>query len=54
MKRGLKIIPVSTADDILKNALVSPLTSIEWDEDEMEAALASSGEEDDVSDMVTH
>ncbi len=30
VKRGLKILPVSTVDEVLRLALVSPLTPIEW------------------------
>jgi ATP-dependent Lon protease len=30
VKRGLNIIPVGTADDVLKVALVKPLTRIDW------------------------
>jgi ATP-dependent Lon protease len=30
VKRGLTIIPVSTADEVLKIALVKPLTRIDW------------------------
>jgi ATP-dependent Lon protease len=30
VKRGLTIIPVSTADDVLRVALVKPLTRIDW------------------------
>ncbi|PPR76301.1 MAG: Lon protease, partial [Alphaproteobacteria bacterium MarineAlpha3_Bin4] len=54
VKRGLKIISVSTADEVLKNSLVSPLTPIEWNEEEIEAAPVSSSDEDDVGDIVTH
>ncbi len=32
VKKGLIIIPVSSADEVLKYALVSPLTPIEWTE----------------------
>jgi ATP-dependent Lon protease len=30
VKRGLTIIPVATVDEVLKMALVKPLTRIEW------------------------
>src|SRR6266404_4341347 len=30
VKKGLKLIPVATADEVLKEALVAPLTPIEW------------------------
>jgi ATP-dependent Lon protease len=32
VKKGLKLIPVATADEVLKEALVRPLTPIEWAE----------------------
>jgi len=32
VKKGLKLVPVSTADEVLKEALVRPLTPIEWAE----------------------
>nr|WP_176525101.1 endopeptidase La [Caenispirillum bisanense] len=32
VKRGLKIIPVSTVDEVLSNSLVKELTPIEWQE----------------------
>ncbi|KAA5607196.1 endopeptidase La [Roseospira marina] len=38
VKRGLTIIPVTTVDEVLSNALVRPLTPIEWTEADAEAA----------------
>jgi len=36
VKTGMEIVPVSTVDEVLAQALVSPLTPIEWtDEDEL-------------------
>jgi ATP-dependent Lon protease len=32
VKKGLKLVPVATADEVLKEALVRPLTPIEWAE----------------------
>ena len=32
MKRGLKIIPIASVDDVLRTALTKPLTPIEWAE----------------------
>jgi ATP-dependent Lon protease len=57
IKRGLTIIPVTMVDEVLKHALVSELTPIEWDEDaELKApALASAqGDEDEVGGVITH
>lgn len=34
VKRGLNLIPVSTAEEVLKHALIQPLVPIEWNEDE--------------------
>jgi ATP-dependent Lon protease len=33
VKSGLEIIPVTTADDVLRHALAGPLTPIEWNEE---------------------
>ena len=55
VKRGMEIIPVSTVDDILDHALVSPLTPIEWDEEVEAAAVANaSSDDDDLGGVVTH
>jgi ATP-dependent Lon protease len=57
IKRGLTIIPVTMVDEVLKNALVSELTPIEWDENaELQAtALAPAhGDEDEVGGVITH
>ena len=45
VKRGLKIIPVSTADELLKQALSAPLTPVAWSDDEPAAVLPAPGEE---------
>ena len=48
-------IPVATVDEVLKNALVSDLTPIEWDENaDLQAAVANTGDEDDVGGVLTH
>ncbi|MBK8210835.1 MAG: endopeptidase La [Rhodospirillales bacterium] len=56
IKKDLTIIPVATVDEVLKNALVSELTPIEWDEraDLQAAAVATPGDEDDVGGVLTH
>jgi len=41
VKRGLKIIPVSTVDEVLEIALVQPLTPIEWTEPEDDDKVAA-------------
>jgi ATP-dependent Lon protease len=41
VKRGLEILPMTTVDEVLQNALVAPLQPIEWAEPvEVEAATA--------------
>jgi len=53
VKRGLKIIPVRTVDDLLGNALAAPLTPVAWSEDgEPPPVIPGSGEER--SGLVTH
>jgi ATP-dependent Lon protease len=53
VKRGLNIIPVKSVDEVLKHALVRPLTPIEWIEpaDVEKVATAVGGDERGV---VTH
>ncbi|MGH7039810.1 MAG: endopeptidase La [Stellaceae bacterium] len=53
VKRGLRLIPVATVDELLAEALVQPLTPLPWPEDpEPEAVLPAPGEER--SGIVTH
>ncbi len=49
VKRGMKIISVSNVDEVLKEALVQPLTPIEWNEedDASNSDLAASTADDD-------
>jgi ATP-dependent Lon protease len=55
VKRGMEIIPISTVDEVLKHALVAPLTPIEWDEEVEAAAVANaSTDDDDLGGVVTH
>lgn len=56
VKQGLKIIPVTTVDEVLENALVSPLTAIEWDEadDLNHSSLSNKSDDDDSGDILTH
>ncbi len=54
VKRGMDVIPVTTVDDVLENALVNPLTPIEWIEP-VEVKPAAAAEDDaDRGDVVTH
>jgi len=41
VKRGLKIVPISTIDELLINALVTPPKAIEWTDVEDGAAIAA-------------
>ena len=53
VKRGLKIIPVHTVDELLSHALAKPLTPIEWEEEsEPPPVIPASGEER--SGVLTH
>jgi len=53
VKRGLKIIPVRTADEVLSNALTAPLIPIEWQEESATPpVIPATGEER--SGLVTH
>ena len=53
VKRGLKIIPVGTVDELLGQALAAQLTPMAWSEDsETEPVIPASGEER--SGLLTH
>jgi ATP-dependent Lon protease len=53
VKKNLEIIPVEHVDQVLKNALVKPLTPIEWIEPaEIETPASKDGE--DERGVVTH
>ena len=54
VKKGLEIIPVSRVEEVLKHALAESLTPVEWDEDEMDAQVASGGSDEERNDVVTH
>ncbi|MCA8895152.1 MAG: endopeptidase La, partial [Amphiplicatus sp.] len=51
VKQGMKIIPVTTVDEVLSHALMRPLKPIEWKEP---AELPSPPESDTVEPVVTH
>ena len=54
VKKGMKIIPVTTADEVLKYALTKPLTPIVWDEAAELAAIAKTKAETGDGDVVKH
>ena len=53
VKKGLKIIPVGTVDEVLSEAQVREPVPIEWDED-ADKVVASKDVEDDSEGVVTH
>jgi len=54
VKDGLEIIPVSTADEVLKHALAGPLTPIEWSEADEPIAAAAKVDDGDADAILTH
>ena len=52
VKRGLEIIPVTTADEVLDHALVRKLVPIEWPD--VDPVATSDQPEKDVGGVVTH
>ena len=54
VKQGLEIIPISTADEVLKHALTGPLTPIEWHEEDISLEVLPKPGEADGDAMVTH
>ena len=50
VREGLKIIPVSTVDEVLAHALTKKLTPIEW----TEPVSAPSSDSDDAEPVITH
>ncbi|HEY7851357.1 MAG TPA: S16 family serine protease, partial [Caulobacteraceae bacterium] len=56
VKSEMKIIPVSTVDEVLAEALARPLTPIEWTEED-DQALPATGptlDEVDPESIITH
>jgi len=51
VKKGMKIIPVKTVDQVLEKALVAPLVPIEWDEKDEEKMASGKGDSDDQGDL---
>jgi ATP-dependent Lon protease len=53
VKRGIKIIPVRTVDELLSHALATALTPVEWEEEsEPPPVIPAKGEER--SGVLTH
>ena len=53
VKKHLKIVSVRSVDDVLAEALVQPLTAIEWDDADLDSVANVSGSAED-GDLVTH
>jgi len=54
VKKGLKIIPVARVEQVLEHALAEPLTPVEWEEEDLDASVASGSGDDDVNEVITH
>ena len=54
VKHGLNLIPVSTAEEVLKHALIQPLVPIEWNEDEAMPPLSSEDDKDPEETVSCH
>jgi len=54
VKKGLKIIPVSTVDEVLKLALTEPLTPIEWSAVDGVENVSGEATKRDIDPLLTH
>jgi ATP-dependent Lon protease len=54
VKTGMKLIPVSTVDEVLHHALVSPLVPIEWTEPEEVTPITGKARDDSQDEMIRH
>jgi ATP-dependent Lon protease len=54
VKRGLSLIPVASADEVLKVALIRLPTPIEWEEEAEARPLPAKPQSDEISGVVTH
>ena len=54
VKNALNIVPVATVDEVLAEALASPLTPIEWNEDEAPPLAPLSVDDADADSVITH
>ena len=54
MKKGLKIVPMTKVDQVLENALASPLIPLQEDEIEGVAALSKSESDSNFEDHLRH
>ena len=54
VKKGLQIIPVSSADQVLEHALTAPLVPIEWQDEEKEVVALAEDGSNESSGLTTH
>jgi len=56
VKKGMDLIPVANVDEVLEHALVSKLTPIEWDEEDLDSGAINenSSDDEDVGGVITH
>ena len=54
VKKGMKIIPVSTVDEVLSNALTQPLVAIEWSEPDQVETVTPAPVEDEHGEVIRH
>ncbi|MBI1208278.1 MAG: endopeptidase La [Azospirillum sp.] len=54
VKRGLEILPMATVDDVLRNALTTPLTPIEWVEPVEVDSVAGGKGDGDREEVIRH
>ena len=54
VKKGLKIIPVSTVDEVLKLALTKALTPIKWNDVDDVENVSGASEERNIDPLLTH
>ncbi|MBF0371964.1 MAG: endopeptidase La [Alphaproteobacteria bacterium] len=57
VKRGLNLVPVGTADEVLANALVRPLVPIQWDEEaeaKERAKMRAQAQDGEAPGVLTH
>ena len=54
VKRGLEIISVTSVEDVLEHALISPLEPIEWIDDAEVGEVPAAGPAEDLDGVVTH
>ena len=54
VKRGLTIVPVATAEEVLEKALVRPLEPIEWNPDDPAQPVVSVAEDGDDDRVIRH